>query len=105
MTDATSGLGLALIALFAGAGAPLWGKKVNNYDMRKICAFGLLVESIAIFLIGPAKPLPGTLWIMLPGMALLGVGASAVQVVTLKTLNLYVTEDVLKVVHSEGRAD
>lgn len=78
MTDATSGLGLALIALFAGGGAPLWGKKVNSFDMRKACAFGLLIESIAIFMIGPAEPLPGTLGLMLPGMALLGVGASAV---------------------------
>lgn len=78
MTAATSGLGLAVIALTAGGGAPLWGKKVNTYDIRKVCAFGLAVMSGAIFLIGPAEPLPGTLWIMIPGLALLGVGASAI---------------------------
>jgi len=78
MNDATSGLGLALIALFAGGGAPFWGKRVNSWDLRKVCAFGLFTESIAIFLIGPAEPLPGTLAIMMPGMALLGIGASAV---------------------------
>lgn len=78
MTDATSGLGLALMALFAGGGAPLWGKKANSYDNRKICAFGLILETLAIFLIGPAEPLPGTLGLMIPGMILLGIGTAAV---------------------------
>merc|ERR1712166_994014 len=54
-------------------------------------------------MIGPAEPLPGTLWIMIPGLALLGVGVSAVQVTTLRTLNLYVTEDVIKMMKDEGK--
>jgi len=103
MTEATSGLGLALIALFAGAGGPLWGRKLDTLDMRKVCSLGLFLEAIAIFLIGPAKPLPGTLWIMVPGLALLGVGVSAVQVTTLRTLNLYVTEDVIKMMKDAGK--
>lgn len=78
MTTATSGLGLALIALFAGAGGPIWGKQLDKLDMRKVCAAGLLLESIGIFLIGPAEPLPPTLAIMIPGMCLLGTGAAAV---------------------------
>lgn len=103
MTEATSGLGLALIALTAGAGGPLWGRKLDTLDMRKVCAGGLLLEAIAIFMIGPAEPLPGTLWIMIPGLALLGAGVSAVQVTTLRTLNLYVTEDVIKMMKDEGK--
>jgi len=41
MSKATSGLGFALIALVAGAGAPIWGGKTEKWDMRYICLFGL----------------------------------------------------------------
>jgi 4-amino-4-deoxy-L-arabinose transferase-like glycosyltransferase len=95
MGVAVSGLGLALIALFAGLGGPLWGKTLNFWDIRKVCAAGLLIEAFGIFFIGPAEPLPTSFGFMFPGMALLGVGVAAVQVVTLRTLNFYVTEDVI----------
>ena len=124
MTLATSGLGFALIALFAVIGAPAWGSKCPNtnkkdlelskieakkalaeanekgnkdaiaeetqkiadaeagkglgWDMRYICQFGLFVQTIAIYLIGPGIPLPASLPIMLGGFALLGVGVAAV---------------------------
>jgi MFS family permease len=102
MGVAVSGLGLALIALFAGFGGPLWGKSLNKWDMRKVCAAGLLIEACAIFLVGPGEPLPASFAFMIPGMCLLGVGVAAVQVVTLRTLNFYVTEDVINERLSKG---
>jgi len=78
MTEASSGLGLALMAFTAAGAFLFWGAKLDSWDVNKVCAAGILITALSVFMIGPALPLPETLWIMLPGEALLGVGASGV---------------------------
>ena len=102
MSDATCGLGFALIAFCAVIMAPTWGKMTTVDNSRYICIYGLFFLTIGIYLTGPGKPLPGKLWIMLIGLSFLGIGTSAVQVVSLSTLIEFVGKDVVAERHEEG---
>lgn len=52
---------------------------------------------------GPAYPLPKSLYIMLPGLALLGIGTSAVQVISLTILRTSICDDVKRSRAEEGK--